>query len=175
MKTYATYGFYIALAGLAVSLLLFVTGMHSDPARVTAAGWIAMGSHWAFGIAFIALAVRARRDAADPAGEFSYGEALWAGSATALWTALFDLGTVPLYLGLINPGFTDVLAEAQRTAMEAKGIPAERIEQMERMQHLFMNPVAGALTAALGAAVGGTLVALVVAALLRRPAAAPRA
>ena len=175
MKTYATHGFYIALAGLVVALILFVTGMHSDPARITTAGWIGNVLHWVCGIVFIALATRARRSAADPARGFAYGDALWAGVATALWTALFDLAFVPLYVGLINPGFNDVLLQAQTARLEAKGLPAEKIDQFERMQHFVMNPPVEAAIAALGAIIGGTIVALVVAACLQRPAEAPRA
>jgi hypothetical protein len=144
--------------------------MHSDAARITAAGFIALFFHWAFGILFIALALRERRAAADPARGFTYGQALWAGVATALFTALFDLVCVPLYAAVINPHFNEILAQAQTAKLEARGLGPDQLDRMERVQHIFFSPGFETAAAALGAVVGGTLVALVVAVFFQRPA-----
>jgi hypothetical protein len=170
MKTYVTHGLYIALAGLVVALLMFVTGMHSDAAKLALSSGIRTVCHWGCGILFIALAVRERRAAADPARAFAYGDALWAGVATALWTALFDLVWVTLYFAVIDPHMNEILLQNTMAKYQAHGMDGARLDQMERIMHYAFTPWAQAGIVAFGAVIGGTIVALVVAACLQRPA-----
>jgi len=170
MKTYVTHGLYIALAGFAVALLLFVAGLHSDSARLAVATIIHTVCHWGFGILFITLAVRERRAAADPNQAFTYGDALWAGVATALWTAIFNLIWVPVYFAVIDPGLNDLLLQAQLAKYQASGLDGEKLDRIEHGLRISLSTGGQTALAFVSAVIGGTVVALIVGACFQRPA-----
>jgi len=45
-----------------------------------------------------------------------------------------------VYFQFINPGFTDVIIQAQLAKMEAKGMQGAQLEQAEKVVRMMMKP-----------------------------------
>ena len=171
MKTYLTYGFAMAIAGAVLAIVLYLLGFHSDPAKLTTAQIIQGVGGLAIGITCITLGTKARRAEIPATEEFGYGRALGAGIMVALFASLLGIVTTFLYAKVINPGFVDVIVQAQTEKFEAKGMSASQIEAAEKMVRMFSGATAQAISAFFGGMFFGTLVSLVTAAVLKRPAA----
>ena len=172
MKTYLTYGFAMALAGALLTLVLFFLGYHSDPAKVQTAQWISIPLLIAITVACLVLGSKARSSELPATEDFGYGRALGTSVMIVLFAALFGVVTNALYTSFINPGFVDVLVQAQADKLEAKGVSSAQIEQMEKGMRFMMKPPLMAVFNFLGAMFWGTLIALITSAFVRRPAAA---
>jgi hypothetical protein len=171
MKIYLGYGLAITLAGAALTFILYLAGYHSDVAKFAAAQWIGGIGGFAAAVIGLVLAIKARRAAVPAEEEFGYGSAFVAGFMTGLFAAFFGMFNYALYLGVINPEFTDVMLAAQIAKMEASGLGAAQIESAEAMMRKMFTPPIQAGFAFFGSAFFSTLIALVAAAFLKRPAA----
>jgi len=162
MKTYLTYGFYMALGNALIVFALYFFGLHSEATKLDLAQKIQMFGSIAIGIACLVYGTREHRDALPPAEAFGYGRALNTGF---IFGAIFNY----LYAAIINPGFIEVLLQAQSNKLEIAGMSADKIEQVNSMTRTMMKP---AIQAGIGFFMGlffGTLFALITAAFLKRP------
>lgn len=173
MKIPLTYGAIMAIAGAVLALSLYLLGFHSDATRLGAGQAIAMVAGLAIGITCIVLAMKARRAELPPNEPFGYGRALGVGVLTALFAALFGLVTSYVYANHINPGFTDIIVQAEIAKLEAKGLPPAQIEQVEKVVRAMSGPVAQVIMGFFGGLLFGTVISLIAAAILKRPASAP--
>ncbi|MCX6945407.1 MAG: DUF4199 domain-containing protein [Opitutales bacterium] len=170
MKTYVTYGFFMALGGMLLTLALFFLGFHSDAAKLASSQWIGSIGGIAISIAVLTLGIKACGAEVPATEEFSYGRALGAGVMIALFGALFGVVTNYLYFQVINPGLTDLIVQAQLDKMEAKGLSGTQLEQAEKGIRMFMKPVFSAITSFIAGLFFGTVLSLIAAALLKRKA-----
>jgi hypothetical protein len=169
MKNYLAYGFVIALAGALLNLVLYFAGYHSDLEKLGIAQ--AIGSVWGMVVAItcIVLGIRARRAEVLAANEdFSYGSALGAGVMVAVFAGLFGMATTYLYMDVINPGMKDLLVQNQVQKLEAAGMSADMVAQMETTTRKMMAPPLMAALGFLGAVMSGTIISLIAAAFLKR-------
>ena len=90
----------------------------------------------------------------------------------ALFASLFGIATTFLYATVINPGFREVIVQAQTQKFEARGMSAAQIEAAENMVRKMMSPAVQAGSGFFGGIAMGTLISLVTAAVLKRPAIA---
>ena len=155
MKTYLTYGFAMALGGALISFAMFFLGLHDSPSKLDLAQWIQMGCGIALGVTCIVLGTKARRAEVPAGAAFGYGSALV---------------TTYVYLAIINPGYGDVVLQAQAEKLEGKGLKSEQIEQIQKMSAIMMKP--GVMTAFsfIAGLFFGTVISLISAAFLKRPA-----
>ena len=79
------------------------------------------------------------------------------------------------YVKFINTDFADVVVQSQAAKMEAKGVGATQIEQMERMSRTMMKPGVFAFVTFIQAALSGVVIALITSAFVRRSATEPPA
>ena len=170
MKTYLTYGFAMAFGGALVVFALFFLGMHDSPEKLDTAQWIQMGLGLALGVACIVLGTKARRAEVPATEPFGYGSALGAGVMITLFAALLGLFTNYLYGAVINPHFTDVMLQSQADKLAAQGVPSDKIEQIQKMTAVMMKPPVMAMMGFISGMLFGTLISLVTAAFLKRPA-----
>lgn len=173
MKTYLTYGFGIALAGALVNLVLYFAGLHNDPSKLTAAQWIGGLLGVLITIVGIVLGTKARRSQIPPGESFGYGRAFVAGLGIAFFAAVFGVLTGYLYMHVINPGLNDLIIQSKTAEMEAKGVSAAQLEQMEKVLRMMTSAPAQAIFTFLGAMFFGTIVSLITAAVLKREATPP--
>jgi hypothetical protein len=173
MKTALTYGAAMAVANALLTLVLYLLGLHDSAEKLRLAQWVGGLAGAGVGIAVLTLAIREKR-AAFPADEtWGYGNAL----GIALLTGVVGtfLGSVfgYIYFAAINPGMADAIYQGQVAAMEARGMSAAQIERAEPMMRKWMSAPILTLIQLFFGLVWSTLLALVVAAFLRRrPAAA---
>jgi hypothetical protein len=173
MKTCLLYGFISALAAAFLTLILFFLGFHSDPARLLAAGRIGNLGGLAIAVTCMALGIKARR-AEVPAGEpFGYGSALGAGVMISLFSSIFSSIFSYAYNAFINPAFAEMLLQAKLAGLDASGMSGDRLEKAESMTRLMFNPGALAILVLVIGFIFGVLIALVVAAFLKRPGPPP--
>lgn len=170
MKHYLTYGFAMALGGALVVFGLFFLGLHDSPDKLDTAQTIQMCAGLAIGITCIVLGTKAKRAALPATAEFGYGSALGAGVMITLFASLMGIFTNVLYAAVINPHFGEVIIQAQAAKMEAKGIPPDKIEQIQKMTATMMKPPVLAAMGFLSGMFFGTIISLVTAAFLKRPA-----
>jgi hypothetical protein len=170
MKTYLTYGFVMALGGALLNLVLFFLGFHSEASKLQTGQWISIPVLIAITVVCIVLGTKARR-AEIPAGEeFGYGRALGAGVMIALFGALIGVVCNYVYMQMINPGLNDLVMQAQVQKWEAAGMSSAQVEKAESMMRTMMSPVLQAVFGLLMAMFWGTIVSLITAAFLKRPA-----
>jgi hypothetical protein len=170
MKTYLTYGSAMAGGGFVLVMVLYILGLHSDPAKLSIAQWVQTIVGLGISITCIVLGTKARRSQVPPAEEFSYGSALGAGVMISVVASLIGIATTYLYAGVINPGFVDVLLQAQANQLEASGMSADKIEQLQSITAIWMKPAALSALGFLSGVILGTLISLITAAFLKRPA-----
>lgn len=170
MKTPLTYGLIMAVASAVLVIALYLLGFHSDATQLGTAQMLGGIGGLAIGIGCLTFGVKARR-AEIPASEpFGYGRALGAGVMITLFAALFGIVTNFAYVSFINPGFSDVLVQAEMAKLEAKGLGGAQLEGAEKMIRVMMSPVAYTVMGFLAGMFFGTVISLVVAAVLKRPA-----
>lgn len=171
MKTYLVYGLAWAIAGSVLAIVLYLLGFHADPDKLVPAQIIGGLGGLVIAITCISLGTKARRAETPATEEFGYGRALGAGVMVALFGALFGSITSYAYAKFINPDFIDVIVQAQVQKLEEKNMSAEKIEAAEKMIRSMSSPGVQAVFGFFGGVLFGTLISLVTAAILKRPAA----
>jgi Protein of unknown function (DUF4199) len=171
MKNCLIYGFVMTFAAFLLRLVLFIAGLESDPAHSTAARWIGGFAGLVIAIVVLVLGIKARRREVPPETEFTYGQAFKTGMGIQLFCAIFSPVTTYVYLSVINPHFIDMMIQANRDKMEARGLGSDQIDRAEHMMRLFTTPGAQAIESFFGVLIFGAIVTLIVAAFLRRTGA----
>lgn len=173
MKTSLTYGAAMAIAGAVLTLVLYLAGFHDSVEKMKPAQWVGSIGGIAIGISCLTLAMRDKRANHPVDSDWGYGSALGAGVLTALFGSLFGTVTAYVYFALLNPGFSDVVFQAQVAAMESKGMTAAQIEKIEPMLRKWMSPLAMTLMQGFMGFIWSLLLSLVLAIFVRkRPAPA---
>lgn len=175
MKNSLLYGFLMAIAGFILTLALYLLGMHSDPAKMPTASLISEVLGALIMIVCIVLGVRAARGAVPAEQGYSYGRGVGSGMGISLVSAAVGLVTTPLYVMVINPQFTEVIMELQRSKMAEKGLNDDQIEQALKIMKIFSSPGFLTVSAFLSVLFFGLVISLIVAAFLRSQPAQPPA
>jgi MFS family permease len=169
MKTYVTYGFFMAMGFLLLSLAFFFLGYHSDATKFSSIQLISNCLLPAIAIVVIVLGTKARRADVPLSEPFGYGRAFLAGFLITLFACLFGLVTNYLYFHVINPGMTDVMIQMQVDKLEAKGLTGDQLDRAEKMTRSMMgNPLIIAVFGFLGGLFWGTIISLITAIFLKR-------
>jgi len=172
MKTCSFYGFLSALAGVLVVLALYFLGFHSDQAKLAAAKGIGGVSGLTIGAAITALGVKARRAEVPESEGFGYGRALGAGTLIAFVSSALSAVFAYAYAAFINPGFAEIMLQDSMDKLQAKGMSGAQLDQAEKFTRFMMGPgMQGIFTLIVGCIVG-FIIALIVAAFLKRSAPA---
>jgi hypothetical protein len=173
MKTYALYGFFSALGAAFLNLILFFTGFHSDPAKLTAASLIGGFGGLAIAVTCMVLGVKARRAEIPANEEFGYGRAVGAGFMVGLVSSILSAIFTYAYDAFINPGFLDIVSQDKLSKMEASGASSDQLEKAQAGMKFIMTPVLQSVFVIIGGVIFGLIIALIVGAFLRRSAQAP--
>jgi hypothetical protein len=170
MKTYFVYGFSTAFATFLLGLVLFLAGMYSDVTKLTLPQLINfVGAVGIYSIG-LSLGIKARRATVPADEEFGYGPALVAGLAISCWTALFAAIGQYVYLSVINPTFMDKVLQAKLDRLQEQGVSADRLDKMQSMMHVMSSPPIQLILGFIGSFIFCGIIALIVAACLKRPA-----
>ncbi|HVS54362.1 MAG TPA: DUF4199 domain-containing protein [Opitutaceae bacterium] len=167
MKIPLTYGFIGALAGAALTLLLYFGGFHDSVEKFSAGQWIGGIGGLLILIVCLVLALREKRATAPASVEWGYGSALGAGLLTALTSTVLGAIANYIYFVYVNPHISDVILAAQQAKMEQLGLSAEKIAAQEEMMRKWMSPGISTFFQAAFAFFIATLVCLIVAIFFR--------
>ena len=168
----------MAIAGAALTFILYLAGFHESPEKMPTAQWVGGIGGVAIGVTCLALAMRERRSLTPAETDWGYGRALGAGVMTGLFASLFGLVTGYVYFGIVNPGFSEVIFQSQVVALEARGMTSAQIERVEPMLRKWISPVALTVMQGFSGFVWSLVLSLIVAIFLRKrptdtPAEAP--
>jgi hypothetical protein len=170
MKTCSLYGFISALAGAFVTLILYFLGFHSDASKLQAAGWIGSLLGIAVTVACLVLGVKARREETPKEADFGYGKAVGAGTLISLVASFLSSVFAYVYYAFINPAFTDLMVQNQMAKMEARGMSGDQLEKAESFTKWMMSAGPASVMAFFYIFILGVILALIVAAFMKRPA-----
>ena len=162
MKTSLTYGFVLALGGAIVAMALFFLGFYDTPEKMEMARWVSMVLGTAISIIVITMGVKDKRDLTPADKPWGYGSACGTGFMTGLVGAILGAVFQYAYFAYINTGAQEVIWQAQRAAFEAKGMTADKIDQIEPMVRKWTSPVMMAVFGFGGALLFNTIFALIV-------------
>jgi hypothetical protein len=171
MKTYLTYGLLMAIGGLLLLLVNDLCGFYSDPAKIGYGRAVGTFGGLAVSITCIVLGTRARRNAVPASQEFTYGNAFVAGFLIVLFASLFGVIFNYIYFAFINPGFTETMVQAQIAKLQEKGLSSSQIEGAEKAIRFMTRPAIQVVFGFFGGVIFGSLITLITAAILKRPAA----
>ena len=168
MKNCALYGFVWALASAFLTLILFFAGLHSDPAKLSAAGWIGGLVGMAIAVACMIIGVRARR-AEVPSGEdFTYGSAYGTAFGIAAIASVLSAAFTYVYWVFINPAIAEVIIQDQVSKLESSGLTGDRLDQATAGVRKIFAPIPQAVSTLVLLLIIGAVIALIVAGFLKR-------
>ncbi|MES2697208.1 MAG: DUF4199 domain-containing protein [Verrucomicrobiota bacterium] len=168
MKIPLTYGAFIALGGALLTLVLYFLGFHDSAEKLQTAQWVGGGIGFILTITLLLLAMREKRARFSVNEDWGYGNALGVGILTGLVGSVLGAIFYYVYASQINPDLSEHILQAQRQAMEAKGMSAAKFEQAEPMMRKFMTPGFTAAMQCLMAIVLSVLLSLILAIFVRQ-------
>ena len=171
MKTSFIYGLSIAIAGTLLTFILYFLGFHDSIEKFPTGQTIGMIGGLIITVGGLVLAVKARRAETNPEEEFGFGRAMGAGVLTGLFASLFGSISNVTYMSVINPNLQDMIIEGEIIKLEDQGLSAEQIEGAEGMIRMMTGPVASGIMGFVVSFVVCVVLSLIIAAVLKRPAA----
>jgi hypothetical protein len=170
MKTCSLYGFMSAIAGAILVLALYFLGFHTDPAKFTAAKWIGGLGGLAISVTLLTLGVKARRAEVPADKPFGYGQAFGAAFLICLVNSVIYSIFFYIYIAFINTGFSDLVVQDTMDKMQAKGVSGAQLDNMEKGVRFMSGAGIQSISALIGGIIFGAILALIIAAFLKRPA-----
>jgi hypothetical protein len=172
MKSYLTSGSFIAIGNAVVTLVLYLGGFHSDATKLSTANYVSIVIGLGLSITFLIIGTRAKRAHLPVDQEFTYGQALATGVMISLFAALFGTAFQFIYQSFINPGFGEVVIQAQSAKFQASGLSSDQIEKAEKITRMMTKPAFQAVFSFFGGIIFGVILSLITAAFLRRKGSA---
>jgi hypothetical protein len=171
MKIPLVYGLLMAVVGALLMFGLFVAGFHETPDKLAVVRWPSAGVSIIASIVLLALSMHGQRAEYPANKEWSYGSAVGTGVLTALWASLFSAVVSYVYFAYVNPQFGDVVYQLQVQTMQAKGMPAARVDAAEKMMRMMLSPIPLTIIQLLQSFIALVVTSLVVAIFVRKPTA----
>jgi hypothetical protein len=169
MKTCSLYGFIWALAGALLALALYFLGFHSDLAKLAAAKWIGGVGGLTIAVVVMVLGIKARSAEIPVTQKFGYGGALLAGVQISIVASILNAAFAYIYYAFINPGFSELLLQDAMDKVQAKGVSGPQLDQVEKVTRFMMSPGMQVVTTLIAGFIFGFIIALILAAFLKRP------
>ena len=172
MSTKFFYALVLTIATTVFQLLLFFTGLQTEH--------LATGQYvqW-FGVAIDAvvlwLGIRAVRDE-HPGGTLTYGRRVGAGVVISLYSGLMSAVYTYLHVKFINVNSAEYTIDMLRGKWAAAGLGEPQMAQAEKMTRMMLAPGVQAMLVPVFTVIVGTLLSLIIAALIAdaaKGAAAP--
>lgn len=157
------WGLILGIALIIYSLILFLT----DNIGNTGLSFVSS----AISIVGLILAMRDYRTLNG--GYMTYGEGVSTGTLTATVSGVLSSLFSVFYTTVIDPGVMERMMNQVSDKLEDSGLSDEQIEQQMSFMQLFQSPGLTFVIGVIGAAIGGLLFSLIIAAFLRRNKANP--
>ena len=167
MNTKMFFGLILALANIGLALLGFFLGFQTD--KIAQGQWFGLLSLIALA-AVLWFGIRAvRAEAKD--GALTYGKGVGSGFLISLYGGLIGSLYSFVHFTFINPNFVDYQLDLTREKWTQAGLGEAQIATAEKFTRFFLSPVMMSITGLVMTLLLGTVIALILAAFLKR---APR-
>ncbi|QJW88402.1 DUF4199 domain-containing protein [Spirosoma taeanense] len=157
------WGLILGVAQILFSTFLFLT----DGIGNASLGYVS----YALSIAGIVLVMRDFRTLNG--GYMSYGQGLSLGTLTAAVSGFLSSLFSVFYMTVIDTGVMGRVIEKTREQLEDRGVPDDQIDQQMQVVQMFQSPGLLFVFGIIGAAIGGLIFSLIIAAFMRRNRATP--
>jgi uncharacterized protein DUF4199 len=162
MKPFLKYGLIAAATGIVISMITYLLGLDKSD----------MGEYIGYlniivMIFAMVMAIKEKRER-EQGGFIEFGQAFGTAFLTVLIAAAITSAYTYLYIAVINPGFRDYALQKQVAKMEEKGMAQDQIDTAMHYTEKFMSPVMMSVFTFLGGLVVGAIIALIVAAIMRK-------
>ena len=162
MSTRFFYAIVLTIAATVFQLLLFFTGLQTENlATGQYVQWLAI----VIDAAVLWLGIKAVRDE-HPGRTLTYGQRLGAGVMISLYSGLMSAVYTYLHFRFINVNFAEYTIDMVRAKWAAAGLAESQMAQAERMTRMMLAPGVQALLVPVFTVLIGTVLSLIIAALL---------
>ncbi len=157
------YGLYLGLSLIIYSLILYVASLSFNSTLnfmvylIIAAG--------------LFISIKQFRDKFN-GGILTFGEGMKLGVLISIFAGFLS-GVFSYVLHLMDPSLIDQIIQTQQEALLKQGIPEDQVVQMEEMMRKMTNPLVMVVSTLFSMALIGSIISLVVAAVLKKKPANP--
>jgi hypothetical protein len=170
MNTAFFYGLVLALANIVLSLVGYFLGFQTD--RIAQEQWFGL-LRLVVTVVILWLGIRATREEATDKS-LSYGRGVGGGTLISLYAGLIGMVYAFIHITFINPSYVDYRIDATRPKWIRLGLNDAQMEASEKALRFIYAPVAFSILTLLMTVFFGVVIALVIAAFLKRaPATTP--
>jgi hypothetical protein len=170
MNTTVFYGLVLALANIVLLLVSYFLGFQTD--RIAQEPWFSLVGLVVM-IVILWLGIRATRQEAED-GSLPYGRGVGSGTLISLYAGLIGMVYTFIHFTFINPSYVDYRIDVARQKWIQLGLKDAQMEAGEKVLRFVYAPVPFSILGLLITVILGVVIALVVAAFLKRaPAATP--
>jgi tetrahydromethanopterin S-methyltransferase subunit C len=166
MSTTLTYGIYLGLANVALTLVGYFLGYQGE--AIANGRWFQY-LMWAVMITLVVLGIRAVREE-SPHKSLSYGRGVGSAALIGLFGGLIAGVYAFIHFKFVNPSFVDYLIDFVRNQPNAANMSDAQLAGMEKGMRFFYNPVMLAVISPLFNTCFCTIIGLIAAIFLKRAA-----
>lgn len=162
MSTKFFYAVIMTAASAAFQLILFFTGLQTE--RLATGKWV----QWLgllIPVVVLYIGIKAVQEE-SPGHALTYGQRVGAGVLISLYSGLMSAVYTFVHFKFINTEFADYTIEMIRTQWAARGLTPSQMDAAEKITRAMLGPGVQAIIAPVFAVLIGTIVSLIVAALL---------
>jgi len=159
------YGVYTGLVLVALSLVLYLTGM-SEPGK-SGQQWIGIGLTIIIIAGGMVIACRAHRDE-ELGGVMSFGRGFGVSMLVSIAATLISSVYTFIFLQFIDTSMIQKLKDAQIHEMERRGMNDDQIEAAQKFSEMIFNPGALSLIGFIQILIFTLIVALIVSAIMQK-------
>jgi hypothetical protein len=164
-KTGLTFGLYMGLASIGLSVVLYVLGMY-DLSGQGDNKWIINLLNFALTIVFIILAYRAFKAGGD--GFMTFGEGFRLSFTTIIISVLVGLVWLAVYMLVLEPNYQEYIIDAQVAQLEKSGLEDDAIDMAIGWTEKMTSPLFMSLWTIVTSAVFAVIVSLLMSAFFQK-------
>jgi phage shock protein PspC (stress-responsive transcriptional regulator) len=162
MKPFLKYGLIVGATGILLSLITYLLGLDKTDVGEYI-GWINIPIM----VVAMVFAIKERREK-EFGGYMEFGKAFGTATMVVLIATAITAVYTYFYMSIINPSYREYALQKQITKMEEKGMPQDQIDTAMHYTEKFMTPTMMSVFVFFGGLVMGIIVALIVAAIMKK-------
>jgi uncharacterized membrane protein YdjX (TVP38/TMEM64 family) len=164
MNTALFYGIVLAIANIVLSLVSYFLGFQTD--KIAMEPWFSLLGFAAM-IAVLWLGIRAAREETQDKS-LAYGKGVLTGFLISVYSGLIGMVYAIIHFTYINPAYADYKIDVSRQKWMQAGFSEAKMAAAEKFTRFLLSPVPLSIVVLITNVVFGVVVALIVAAFLRR-------
>ena len=157
VKSATKYGLIQGVLGFLLFVVVTLTGMKQN--------WASSVVNIVLLVVLMVLAHREFKKTHE--GIMTYGQGVGSGTVLAVVASVLSCVLLYIYVGFINTGYPAAALQAQRTALEQRGMTGAQLDQALTMTSTMLTPTGIVITALVSGVIVGFIVALIVSAFTR--------